>query len=111
MGKLFEEDLMGQKYGEETRTCLRCGTNFLSKWVGERVCEHCKRSTEWMTQGATITYQGESWLMSGSNIANKIASNDNRADRATGLAQSVGNAPSVEQQIEREEKPLDEGTL
>jgi hypothetical protein len=29
------------------RSCLRCGTAFLSEWSGERVCRHCKGSAVW----------------------------------------------------------------
>lgn len=31
------------------RNCLRCGSSFESVWVGERICEKCKKSHDWRT--------------------------------------------------------------
>jgi len=29
------------------RACLRCRVTFQSEWVGERICEKCKKSHDW----------------------------------------------------------------
>lgn len=29
------------------RPCLRCRTEFQSKWAGERICARCKGTTAW----------------------------------------------------------------
>ncbi|WP_139839704.1 hypothetical protein [Oceanibacterium hippocampi] len=31
----------------KTRHCLRCKSEFLSSWSGERICGRCKGSTAW----------------------------------------------------------------
>lgn len=33
-------------YVEATRTCLDCQTDFLSEWVGNRICPACKAKRE-----------------------------------------------------------------
>jgi hypothetical protein len=33
--------------GPKVRQCLRCQATFPSKWCGERICSHCKRSSAW----------------------------------------------------------------
>lgn len=43
------EGVRGQKRQRKSqlRSCLKCGGKFRSHWVGERVCEDCKRGEEW----------------------------------------------------------------
>ncbi|MAF46933.1 MAG: hypothetical protein CMM10_01575 [Rhodospirillaceae bacterium] len=31
----------------KTRSCLRCGENFESRWHGERICKKCKSTNDW----------------------------------------------------------------
>lgn len=30
------------KFSPSQRQCLRCGKNFLSEWMGNRMCGYCK---------------------------------------------------------------------
>jgi hypothetical protein len=36
-----------QKDLPKTRDCLRCGSEFLGSWSGERICPQCKRTSAW----------------------------------------------------------------
>ena len=36
-----------RKYDAKSRPCLRCRTEFLSSWPGERICRSCKSSSAW----------------------------------------------------------------
>jgi Zn finger protein HypA/HybF involved in hydrogenase expression len=31
----------------KSRKCLTCRGNFLSEWVGQRVCPKCKKKNQW----------------------------------------------------------------
>ena len=34
-------------YVLKTRNCLVCKVEFLSEWVGERICKKCKSRSDW----------------------------------------------------------------
>lgn len=33
----------------KSRNCLRCQSEFLSDWAGERICPKCKKRSAWRT--------------------------------------------------------------
>ena len=43
-----------REYASERRRCLKCRELFLSDWLGERICPHCKAKEAWR--------DGRSWL-------------------------------------------------
>ena len=34
-------------YEPKKRSCLKCQTQFMSSWPGERICPQCKTTSEW----------------------------------------------------------------
>jgi len=42
----YEQDVRPD-YVLKTRNCLVCKVEFLSEWVGERVCKKCKSRSDW----------------------------------------------------------------
>jgi hypothetical protein len=34
------------RYRPTVRTCLRCGSEFMSRWVGNRMCRPCARDDD-----------------------------------------------------------------
>jgi hypothetical protein len=34
------------------RRCLKCRAQFISAWIGERVCQDCKRLQDWRLGGS-----------------------------------------------------------
>ncbi len=45
-------------YDQKTRSCLKCQDEFVSSWVGERICPRCKNSQGWRTSGADFELKG-----------------------------------------------------
>jgi len=32
---------------KKSKKCLKCGKKFTSKWIGNRVCQTCKKQDDW----------------------------------------------------------------
>jgi hypothetical protein len=41
----------------QLRRCLRCDATFDSKWIGERICPHCKGSHAWRNGNVLQTHR------------------------------------------------------
>ena len=39
---------------EKMRRCLKCGKEFLSEWIGNRICPKCKSSPIFRTRGLDV---------------------------------------------------------
>lgn len=45
---------MSDKNQEKMRTCLSCGKEFLSSWIGNRICPKCKASPKFHERGLKV---------------------------------------------------------
>ncbi len=43
-----------REHESKQRRCLKCRKLFMSDWLGERICPHCKTQEDWRG--------GKSWL-------------------------------------------------
>lgn len=48
---------MSDKDEEKMRRCLSCGREFLSSWIGNRICPKCKASPRFRERGLKVVSQ------------------------------------------------------
>jgi predicted RNA-binding Zn-ribbon protein involved in translation (DUF1610 family) len=48
---------MSDKDEEKMRRCLSCGREFLSSWIGNRICPKCKASPRFRERGLKVVTQ------------------------------------------------------
>lgn len=41
-------------YTPKLRTCLKCTTQFMSAWPGERICQTCKSRDDWRSASSSF---------------------------------------------------------
>ena len=58
-----------REFGTDTRSCLRCQTEFVSESIDNRICPNCKGSDEWKHSEQGLGHNDKEGKVNGINYS------------------------------------------